>query len=142
MCLFGSQTFVPVSSVSTESENNIILLDAGLRMDRLLALDSKDVEDGKCCVGQKKNTKTPNPASGNRCETGYLSRNTLKPRRKGNRDVEQLSLVDHISTNTTLLSQLKSQLYIFEDNEAAITDDHQRQKSIHETRVKNPQSCA
>ena len=88
-------------------------------MDRLLALDLRDVEM-EVLRWTKKNTKTPNPASGNRCETGHLSRNTLKPRRKGNQDVEQLSLVDHISTNTHSFFSTQVSIVHFEDNEAVI----------------------
>ena len=43
-----------------------------------------------------------------------------KPKQMGNRDVEQLSHVDHVPTNTHS-SRGESQLYIFEDGEAAIT---------------------
>ena len=51
LCIFGSRTFVPVSwmckkqtSVSHSStESEIISLDAGLRMDGLLALDLWDI---------------------------------------------------------------------------------------------------
>ena len=39
-------------------------------------------------------------------------------------------------------SQGESQLYIFEDNEAVIQNDHQMQKSNNETRIQNPQSCS
>ena len=52
--------------------------------------------------------KTPtHRASGNRCETGNHSRNTPKPKQKGNRDVEQLSHVwphshTHILLNASL----------------------------------------
>ena len=41
------------------------------------------------------------------------------PNKKGNRDVDQLSHVDHVTTNANS-SQGQSQLYIFEDNEAVI----------------------
>ena len=61
----------------------------------------------------------PHPASGNRCETGNRPRNTPKPKQKGNRDVELLSHVDHLPTNTHS-SQGESQVYIFEDNGAVI----------------------
>ena len=54
-----------------------------------------------------------------RCETGTFSRNTAKSKRKGNRDVDQLSDADYVPTNTHS-SQGESQLYIVEDNEAVI----------------------
>ena len=44
---------------------------------------------------------------------------TSNPKQKGNRDVDQLSHVDHETTNAHS-SQGDSQLYIFEDNEAVI----------------------
>ena len=46
-------------------------------------------------------------------------RDTPKPKQKGNRDVDQLSPVDCVTTNAHS-SQGESQLYIFEDNEAVI----------------------
>ena len=58
-----------------------------------------------------------------------------------NREVEQVSNVDHVPTNTHS-SQGESQLYIFEDNEAVIKMTIKGQKSNNETRVQNPQSCA
>ena len=65
-------------------------------------------------------TKIPtNPASGNRCETGNGSRNTPKPKHMGNRDVDQLSHVDLVPTNTHS-SKGESRLRIFEDSEAMI----------------------
>ena len=116
---FGGRTCVPirwmckkqtsVSHSSTESE--IISLDAGLRMDGLPALDLWDVVIGVLRSSNSTNIPT-NPAEGN------SSRNhKSKPKQKGNRDVEQLSHVYHVATNAHS-SQVESQLYIFEDNEA------------------------
>ena len=70
-------------------------------------------------VLQKQYENPTNPAAGNRCETGTFSRNTAKSKRKGNRDVDQLSDADYVPTNTHS-SQGESQLYIVEDNEAVI----------------------
>ena len=103
---FGSRTNVPVSwmckkqtavsHVSTES--GIMSLDAGLRMDGLPALDLWEVVIE--VLRSSNVTKPPtDPSSGNRCETGNRSRNTPKPKQKGNRGVEQLSHVDHVNTN-------------------------------------------
>ena len=51
---------------------------------------------------------------------GNCSRNhTSEPKQKGNRDVDQLSHVDYVTTNANT-SQGESQLYIFEDTEAVI----------------------
>ena len=105
-----------VSHSSTESE--IISFDAGLRMDGLLALALWYVVIE--VLSSTKSTKTPIiPASSNRCETGTYSRNTPTSKGKGNRDLDQLSNVDYVPTNTHA-SQGKSQLYSFEDSEAVI----------------------
>ena len=96
-----------VSHSSTESDN--ISLDAGLRMDGLLALDIWDVVME--VLRSTNNTKTPiNPATGNRCETGDCSRNTSKLAQKGNRKVDQLLHVEYVPTNAHS-SQGESQLY-------------------------------
>ena len=59
--------------------------------------------------------KTPtNPAAGN-CWRNRKS----NPKPKGKRYVDQLSHVDHVTTNVNS-SQGESRLYIFEDNEAVI----------------------
>ena len=60
--------------------------------------------------------------------------------KNGNRDVDDLSNVDHETTNANS-SQGRAQLYIFEDNEAVIKMFIKREKSYDETRVQNPQSC-
>ena len=142
-CIFGSRTFVPISwmckkqtSVSHGStESEIISLDAGIRMDGLLALDYWDVVIE--LLRSSNSTKTPtNPAAGN-CSRNHKS----NPKQKGNRDVEQLSNVDYVHTNTHS-SQGESQLYICEDNEAVIIMIIKGQKSNNETRVNNPLSCA
>ena len=91
LCIFGSRTFVAMSwmckkqaSVSHSStEPEIVSLNAGLRMDGLLALDLWDVVTE--VLRSTNNTKTPiNPATGNRCETGDCSRTTSKLAQKGN----------------------------------------------------------
>ena len=108
-----------VSHSSTESE--IISLDAALRMDGLFAFDHWDVVIAG--VRLTNNTKRPiRQASGNWCGTGNHSSNktmSKTPTERSNRDVDQLSNVDHVLTNTHA-SQGESQLYIFEDNEAVI----------------------
>ena len=126
LCILGSRTFVPItwmckkqtSVCHSSTESEIISSDAGLRMDGLFALDLWDVVIE--VLRSTNSTKTPtHPASGNRSETGNCSRNTPKPIRKGNRDVEQLSHVDHVPANTHS-TQGESQLYIVVDNEALI----------------------
>ena len=107
-----------MSHGSTESE--IISLDAGLRMDGLPALDLWHVIE---VLRSTHNTaRQGRLAQGNLCGTGDHSMNkteTKTPTEKSKRDVEQLSNVDYVPTNTHS-SQGESQLYIFEDNEAVI----------------------
>ena len=75
-------------------------------MDELPALDSWDVFIE--VLRSWKSTKTPtNPAAGN-CSRNHKS----NPKQKGNRDVEQLSLVGYVTTNAHS-SHGESQLYIF-----------------------------
>ena len=108
-----------VSLSSTESE--IISLDAGLRMDGLLALDLWDVVIQ--VLRSTNSTARPSRlAQGNLCGTRDHSNNKTKtktPTEKSKRDVDQSSNVDYVPTNTHR-SQSESQLYIFEDNEAVI----------------------
>ena len=117
----GSRTFVPinwmckkqtsVSHSSTESEN--ISLDAGLRMDGLPALDLWDVMIE--VLHSLKNTRSPTQQA-----QGNLSRNSnTKLKKRGTRDVDELSIMDHVVTNVNS-SQCEGQLYIFDDTEAVI----------------------
>ena len=131
LCTFGSQTFVPVSwmckkptSVSHSSrESEIIQLDAGLRMDGLIALDLWYIKKLKCYVPQ---TQTALQETENR-----------------KWEVEQLSNVVYVLTHThTHSSQTESQLYIFDDNESVIKMIIKGQKSYDEARVQYPQSCS
>ena len=115
-CVFGSRTFVAISwmcekqtSVSHSSaESELISLDAGQRMDGLLALDLWVV-----IIEVLRSTNNTSLAAGN------CSRGTTKPKQKGNWDVDLLSDVGHVPTNAHS-SQGESQLHIFEDNEAVI----------------------
>ena len=115
MC--NKQTLVSHSS----TESGIISLDAGPRMDVLLALDLWDLVIE--VLHSTNNTQRPNrPAPGNWCGTGNHSSNktrTKTPTERSNRDVDQLSHVDYVPSNTHS-SQGVSQLYIFADNEAVI----------------------
>ena len=114
--LFSEVEQTSVSHSSTESE--IISLDAGLRMDGLPALDLWDAEIE--VLRSSNSTRIPaNPAAGN-CLRNHKS----KPKQKGNRDVDQVSRVDHVTTSANSShgeSQLYVfELYVFEDNEAVI----------------------
>ena len=112
---FGHRAFVPTSwmckkqtSVSHSStESKIISLDAGLRMDGLPALDLWDVGDWSVAFDkqhQNPQTPKPKPKAGN-CLRDPKRDRTSKPKQKGNRDVDQLSHVDHVPT-TTLSSDI------------------------------------
>ena len=96
---------VPETNVSVQQfyRFRIISLDAGLRMDRILALDLWDVVIGRVIPQQETVRDITNP----------------DPKQKGNRDEEQLSHVDYVTTNANSF-QGQSQLYIFSDNEAVI----------------------
>ena len=123
------RTFVTISwmckkqnvSILSSTESEIISLDAGLRMDGLLALDLWDVVIE--VLHSTNNTKRPLRLDpGNWCGTGNHSSNKTKtkmPTERSNRDVDQWSNVDYVATNTHSC-QGESQLYIFEDNEAVI----------------------
>ena len=99
-----SRTFVPkswmckkhMSEFCSSTESEIISLDAGLRMDGLLALDLWDV---LVEVSRSSNsTKTPtNPAAAN-CSRNHKS----KPKLKGNREVDELSKLAQILLKASL----------------------------------------
>ena len=118
--IFGSHTFVPISwmckkqtSVSHSStEAEIISLDAGLRMDSLLALDLWDLPN------QLNNTKGQ--------VQGNLSRDTTSNKHTQNKtnvptqhDNLDLNKVDCMPSDAKF-SRFGAMLYIFEDNEAVI----------------------
>ena len=88
-----------VTHSSTDSE--IISLDAGLRIDGLLALDSWDVVIE--VLRSSNSTKPP--------EITNPNPNKREPR------FDQLSNVDYVTPNVNS-SQGESQLYIFEDDDA------------------------
>ena len=123
LCIFGSRTFVSTSwmckkhtSVSHScTESEIISLDAGLRMDGLTALDQMGCGDGSVTFLEEHRQ-----AAGNRLRKKVRSTSSnTKLKRRGNRDVDELSNVDHVVTNESS-PQCGAQLYIFEDNEAVI----------------------
>ena len=94
-------------------KTEIISLNAGLRLDGLLALHLWDLVID--VLRSSNSTKTPtNPEAGN-----YSCDHKSKPIQKENRDDDQFSHVDYVTTNANS-SQGVSQLYIFEDNEAVI----------------------
>ena len=114
---------ISVCHRSTESE--IISLDAGLRIHGVLALDFWDVvtevlhpskktyHQPKRSLHPKGNQKKPRKSSGT-----ILHNTRLK--NEGDRNVDQLSNQDHVTTNAHDSQGNAAQLYIFEDNEAVI----------------------
>ena len=120
-----------VSHSSKESE--VLSLDAGLRMDRLLALHLWDIvikvlrttkdniqpghtSSGKLGQIQPNHTRSRKLEDVNKTICDSKTKTQHVNRKQG---VDQLSEVDRVPTNTRS-SQGESQLYIFEDNEAVI----------------------
>ena len=116
-----------VSHSSTESE--VISLDAGMRMDRILALELWDVvievlHSPKIpyqavkdhCRKEKVDDQVASSRAGGEIQS---TNKNIKSRRSGSRDVDELSNVDHVVTNASS-SQVEAQLHIFEDNEPVI----------------------
>ena len=118
LCIFGSRTFVPIDWVCKKQTPSIpqcyrirnhFVGCCSANGWITCSLDLWDV-----VLRSTKSTKTPtNPASGNSCDTGNCSRNRKsKPKQTGNRDIEQLSHVDHVLTITHSFRS-ESQLFIF-----------------------------
>ena len=115
MRFFGSHTFVPISWMckkqtpvshnSTESE--ISSLDAGLRLDGILALDLWDLIVGALHGNTyQKNQERGDPHKAPR-------------RKKIHGKIDDLDNVDFIQSNVQSSLQ-EALLYVFEDNEAVI----------------------
>ena len=102
-----------VSNSSTDSE--IISLDAGLRMDGLLALDLWDIVIE--VLRSTNNNVQPKHTSIQETDALYFKTKTQRVKRR--QKIDQLIEVDYVPTNTHT-SQNESPLYIFEDNEAVI----------------------
>ena len=117
LCILGCRTFVPISwmcekqtSVSHSStESEIMSLDAGLRMDGLPTLELWDlvIEVLKTIHELPKPTICSREATASPKSTPKMTRHF------------DLSNVDQVSANAHL-SEMESQLYIFEDNQALI----------------------
>ena len=118
LCIFGSDTFVPiswmckiqasVSHCSTESE--IISLDAGLRLDGILALDLRDLIVVVLGNTTQNHDTTVKPVV---CR----DKNHVHQQSRGMFNV--LNKVDRVPSNVQFSHQ-ESLLYVFEDNEAVI----------------------
>ena len=118
LCVFGSQTFVPLSwmckkqtSVSHSStESEIITLDAGFRLDSFPALDLWDL-----IVSVLGNT-TQNH---DRTVRSVVCPHTNHKGKQSRRVINNLDNVDFIPSNVKSSHQ-EALLYVFEDNEAVI----------------------
>ena len=106
-----------VTHRSTEAE--IVSLDAGLRMDGIPALDLWDL-----VIEVFHSPPKPFQQHQRSSTSKLVAQHHI-----------DLCNVDHVPSNAKF-SRLGAMLYIFEDN------DHQRQKSDNETRVRNPQGCS
>ena len=119
LCIFGSHTFVPISwvckkqtSVSHSStESQIISLDAGLRLDGILALDLWDL-----IVSVLGNTIHTPERSGRPVVNGD------KDQRSSKRSQGMTNLLNHIDCvpSNVQVSHQEALLFVFEDNEAVI----------------------
>ena len=129
LCILESRTSV------RSAEPEVISLEAGLCMNGIPALDPWDVVIEVLHSFQQKNThqtlkhthqalrdqcrkeevNSQVPRNRARSET-HSTNSNVKTKRHGNREVDDLSDVDHVVTSAKP-SQFRAQLYIFEDNE-------------------------
>ena len=115
---FGSPTFVPinwmckkqtaVSHSSTESE--IISLDTGLRLDGLPALELWDLIVSVFGSVSRISDRTGRPVD-------------VKRSQKSQKKIDVMENIDSVPSNVQS-SRQEALLYVFEDNEAVIKDDH------------------
>ena len=126
-----------VSHCSTEAE--VISLDAGLRMDGILALDLRDLVIEPFHSSPNQINKTKDVREPRRNLTANTQPNVRKqtPTTFTNLD---LTNIDHVPSSVTHFGS-NAVLYVFEDNEAVIKMILKGRKSHNETCVKNPQSC-
>ena len=115
MCIFGSDTFVPISwmckkqtSVSHSStESEIISLDTGMRLDGLLALELWDL-----IVSVHGNVYRVSDESGQ-------PDNDVHKHYKSHNKIDAMKDIDSFPSNVQS-SRQEASLYVFEDNEAVI----------------------
>ena len=104
-------------SISLSTESEIDSLDAG---SRIPALDLWDVVIE--VLRPSKSTKSPNHGAAGNCSWNHKS----EPKSKGNRDVDQLSRVDYVTTNANS-SQGESKLYFWR-GWSSDPNDHQKER--------------
>ena len=121
------------TSVSQFNRSEIISLDAGLRLDGIPALDLWDL-----IVFVLGNTiQTPD-------RSGQPVVNSDKDHGSNTRSqgmINVLNSIDCVPSNVQFSHQ-EALFYVFEDNEALISDDYQRKESHNETRFQDSQNCA
>ena len=125
LCVIGSHTFVPISwmckkqtSVSHSStESEIISLDTGLRLDGLLALELWDL-----IVSVFGNISHVSDG------TGQL----VNGKNKSYNKIDVMQDIGSVPSNVQSASR-EVLWYVFEDNEAVIKNNYERQKSNNET---------
>ena len=133
--LFGSHTFVPISwmckkqtSVSHSStESEIVSLDTGLRLDGLPALELWDLIVSVLGNISRVSDRSEQPDND-------------VHKHKSQKKIDVMKDIDSVPSNVQSARQ-EALLYVFEDNEAVIKNDHYRKKPYNETRIQNPQSC-
>ena len=60
---------------------------------------------------------------------------------KSHNKIDAMKDIDSVLSNVQSARQ-EALLYVFEDNEAVIKNDYERQKSYNETRLQNSQGCS
>ena len=119
LCIFGSHTLAPISWMckkqtavshsSTESE--ILSLDTGLRLDGLLALELWDIIVSVFGSVSQISDRSGQPDS------------DVKKHQKPQRRIDVMKDIDSVPSNVQS-SRQEALLYVFEDNEAVIKNDH------------------
>ena len=136
LCVFGSHKFVPISwmckkqtSVSHSStESEIISLDAGLRLDGLLALKLWNLIVSVLGSISRVSDRSGQPD------------NDVHKRHKSEKKTNVLNNIDSVPSNVQSARQ-EALLYVFEDNDAVIKMTIKRKESNNETCFQNSQSC-
>ena len=134
LCIFGSHTFVPISwmckkqtSVSHSStESEIISLDTGLRLDGLPALELWDLIVS---------------VFGNVSHVSERAGQPVNGKNKSHNKINVVHDIDLVPSNVQSANR-EALLYVFEDNEAVIKNDYERQESNNETCFQNSSSCS
>ena len=114
--------------LTVEQNLKIISLDTGLRLYGLLALEFWDL-----IVSVLGNVSRVSVGSGKQ-------ESDVHKRHKPHKKIDVMKDNDSVPSNVQSARQ-DALLYVFDDNEAVIKNDYERQKSYNETRIQNSQSC-